>query len=371
MNTRIFLKAPRQWLLLLLPLILLQLTGCKKAPTTSPVRKNIELAVFANGFVERDEEYTIAANAVGVLHGLQVKEGDAVSAKQLIAAISSDAQASQVAQSQLVYNDAQKNATATSNQLQQIEQQINQAAAQLELDKTNYQRYKDLRATNSVSQLDYDKAELQYRNSLHSFEIQQKKYDETKQSLHLNANTSLAQLKTQKAVLGDYRLTVDGAGTIIDVYKKNGEVVHVGDAVAKVGSGSYLIKMYVSEDDIVKVQVGQKTAIHLNTYPDSTFWATVTRIYPGFDESQQSYIIEATFDALPGRLFSGTQLQANIAIGTKSNVLVIPARYLQKNNQVMLEDGTYRTIAVGNKDDQWVEVLSGLTEKEVIKAPKK
>jgi multidrug resistance efflux pump len=366
-----YLKAPRKWGLLLLPLLLLQLVACKKAATTSPVRKNIELAVFANGFVARDEEYTIAANAAGVLHGLQVKEGDVVNARQVIAAIGSDAQASQVAQSQLVYADAQKNATATSNQLQQIEQQINQAAAQLELDKTNYQRYKDLRATNSVSQLDYDKAELQYRNSLHNFEIQQKKYDETKQSLHLNANTSRTQLKTQQAVLGDYRLTADGAGTIINVYKKNGEVVHVGDPVAKVGSGSYLIKMYVSEDDIVKVLVGQKTAIHLNTYPDSTFWATVTKIYPGFDDNQQSYIIEARFDALPGRLFSGTQLQANIAIGTKNNALVIPAPYLQKNNQVQLKDGTYRVITVGNKSDQWVEVVSGLTEQDVIKAPKK
>lgn len=371
MNNCIFFNVPKKWLLVMLPLLLLQLASCKKVETTSPVRKNIELAVFANGFVERNEEYTIAANAVGVLHGLQVKEGDSVNAKQLIASISSDAQANQVAQSQLVYEDAKKNAGANSNQLLQFEQQVNQAAAQLALDKTNYERYVALRVTNSVSQLDFDKVELQYRNSLRSLEIQQKKYDGTKQSLHLNANTSLAQLNSQKAMLGDYRLKTDDAGTIINVYKKNGEVVHAGDPVAKVGSGHYLIKMYVSEDDIVKVQPAQKIAVHLNTYPDSTFWASVSKIYPGFDDNQQSYIIEAMFDVLPGRLFSGTQLQANIAIGTRNNVLVIPSNYLQKNNQVLLEDGTYRSITIGNKDDQWVEVVSGLTEKDVIKIPKK
>ncbi|WP_164974069.1 efflux RND transporter periplasmic adaptor subunit [Filimonas effusa] len=355
--------------LLLLWGMLLQVTSCKNVETVSPVRKDLELAVFANGFVERDEEYTVSANAAGVLHGLVVGEGDSVNTATILATVDDDAQLSELKQSQLIYEDARKNAGNNSTQLAQLQQQLAQATAQLGLDEANYLRYKDLNATSSVSRLDFDKVELQYRNSLHNLEIVQQKYDETKAALRLNANTSLYQLNTRKAVLNDYRIKAGNAGTVISIYKRNGEMLRSGDAVAKIGSGGYLLKLYVSEDDIVKVRLQQQVAVHLNTYPDSAFTAAVTKIYPGFDNSQQSYIVEARFKSLPEQLFSGTQLQANIKVEKRTNVLVVPSRYLLKNSTVQLKDGTSKAVTTGAKDDQWTEIITGLSEADLIRMP--
>lgn len=353
--------------------LLLSLTGlysCKKTKTASPVRKDIQQSVFANGYVEFDNQYTVSADAPGVLFGQKIKEGDSVTASQIIANINSNSQEHQVQQSAFVYNNAVQNASVNSAQLIQIEQQIQQANAQLSQDKINYQRYSELMATNSVSKLDYENAKLQYTNSVHNVEILQKKYADTKSSLQLSANTSNSQLKSQRAILDNYKALADGAGVVISVYHKNGEVLKTGDPIALIGNGSYIIKLYISEDDIVKVSKGQKIAVHLNTYDDQTFWATVTKIYPGFDNDQQSYTIEATFDQLPPKMFSGTQLQGNIQTGTIRNALVIPAGYLQKNNTVQLKEGGFKTVTIGAKDDNWIQILSGLTEKDVIKAPK-
>lgn len=346
------------------------LTSCKKAVTTSPVRKDIEQSVFANGFVEYDNQYTVAANAAGVLYGQKIKEGDSIAAQQIIARINSNAQESQVQQSAFIHSNALQNASGNSAQLIQIEQQILQASSQLRQHETNYQRYSDLIATNSVSKLDYENAKLQYTNSRHNLEILQKKYADTKLSLQLNANTSSSQLNSQRAILDNYKAQAAGAGVVISVYHKNGEVLKTGDPIALIGNGNYIIKLYISEDDIVKISLGQKIAVHLNTYTDQVFRATVTKIYPGFDNDQQSYTIEAKFDQLPPKMFSGTQLQANIQTGNIRNALVIPAGYLQKNNSVTLKDGSLKTVTIGARDGRWVQILSGLSEKDVIKAPK-
>ncbi|QES88089.1 efflux RND transporter periplasmic adaptor subunit [Rhizosphaericola mali] len=365
MNNRIFSHKA-----VILLALLLSAASCKKVQTTSPLRKDIQQSVFANGFLEFDNQYTIAANAAGILYGQIVKEGDSVSAKQMIAHINSNSQESQVQQSTFVYKNAEQNALSNSAQLAQIEQQILQASSQLNQDKTNYQRYSELIATNSVSKQDYENAKLQYTNSLHNLDILQKKYTDTKTSLQLNANTSNSELKSQRAILDNYKAQADGAGVVIAVYRKNGEVLKIGDPIALIGNGSYIIKLYISEDDIVKVSLGQKISVHLNTYTDQVFWATVTKIYPGFDNDQQSYTIEAKFDQLPPKMFSGTQLQGNIQTGVIRNALVIPAAYLQKNNIVQLKDGSVKTVSIGAKDDHWVQILSGLSENDVLNAPK-
>ena len=119
-------------------------------------------------------------------------------------------------------------------------------------------------------------------------------------------------------------------------------------------------------EDIVKVDKGQTIYIHLNTYTDRTFKARVTKIYPGFNTDQQSYTVEAAFLEMPEKLFSGTQLQANVELSDAKEALMIPTAYLLPNNTVRLEDGTTKTIKVGTKDSQWVQVLGGISEQDVI-----
>jgi macrolide-specific efflux system membrane fusion protein len=62
----------------------------------------------------------------------------------VIAVIENEVQNNQLQDALVVYNDAVKNASPDSPQLQQLQTQIEQAAQQLEFDKENYLRYKDL-----------------------------------------------------------------------------------------------------------------------------------------------------------------------------------------------------------------------------------
>lgn len=340
--------------------------SCHKKEETTPVRKNIENAVFVSGFVTQENEYVISANVSGILQDIYVSEGNQVGQNQNIAIIKSDVQNTQLQDAKVVNSDAQENLHSSAPQLSQLKTQISQAKNQFQNDKTNYLRYQDLRGKNSVSQLDLDKAKLQYEASQNNLIALQKNYDEVQNVLQLNAERTKIQISTQNAVLGDYRITSDNPGTVIQVSKKKGELVRPGETIATIGSGKYLLKMYVSEEDIVKVNLGQKVSVQLNTETNKTYSARVSKIYPGFEESEQSYIVEANFDKLPEKLFSGTQMQANIEISTKKNILVIPSKFISTGKYVTLSSGEQLEIKVGDKNAQWTEVLSGITENDKI-----
>jgi len=349
--------------------LLLILNACSQQETTSPTKKNIEDAVFASGYTEQENNYTVSAKVDGIIISLPVKEGNSVTKNDLIAVIENELQNNQLTDALVVYNDAVKNASLDSPQLQQLQTQIEQAEQQLEFDKENYLRYKDLWSKKSVSRLDYEKTELQYEASQNNLQALQKQYKEVQNTLQLSVERSRVQVNTQRLLLKDYELTTGESGEVIQVFKKQGELVRRGEAIAKIGSGDYIIRLFISEDDITKVNLGQYVAVHLNTYPDHAFAAKITKIYPAFDEIEQSYIAEAQFEQLPEKMFSGTQLQANIETGSRKNVLVIPTNYITKGSYVMLENGEEKQIETGSKNSDWTEVISGISEKDVIVKP--
>jgi macrolide-specific efflux system membrane fusion protein len=347
------------------------LTSCKQEGTVGPVKKNIEEAIFASGYMEQENNYTVSSKVDGIILSLPVKEGDSVQMNDLIAVIENDIQNNQLQDALVVYEDAMNNASPNSPQLQNIQVQIDQARQQLHFDKENYIRYKELSEKKSISQLDFEKVELQYKASQNNLLTLQKQQQEIQNSLQLQIERSQVQVQTQRKLLKDYELRSGTSGQVINIFKRQGELARKGEPIAKIGSGTYIIKLFVSEDDITKVNTGQSVAVNINTYPDQPFQATVTKIYPAFDEIEQSYIVEAMFDVYPEKMFSGTQLQANIETGHRKNVLVIPSDYVSRGNVVQLKKGQEKQIKTGSKNQDLTEVISGITEKDKIVKPKK
>lgn len=341
----------------------------KRAETTSPERMAIEEAVFASGHMEQEGTHVLSANADGILLSLSLKEGQEVGDSQLIAVIQNDVQSNQVSDALISYEDASKSAATTSPALQNLSVQIAQAQKQLSFDQNNYQRFKELYDQKSVSKLEFEKYELQYTAAQNNLKVLEESYKDLQSTLKLTEERNRIQLNTQRDRLKDYYVFSSRPGVIIKVLKKEGELVRRGETIAQVASGNFIVKLFVSEDDIVKVNVGQSVALNINTYPNQPFKAIVHKIYPGFDESEQSYIVEATFDQFPPKMFNGTQLQANIEVGNRENVLVIPSSYLIKGQFVKLESGEEKAVKTGARTTEWTEIISGLSENEVIAKP--
>ena len=352
-------------------LLVLAMPGCQNKREITPERKTIVDAVFASGHTENRSQYTIMANVEGLVQEAYVVEGDTVHGGQRLFRIQNDVQRTQVANAATNLDFARTNASEGSPQLLQLEAQIAQAQKKLSVDSVNYLRYSRLVKTQAVSTSDYDNARLTYQNSQSALVVLEKNLADLRHNLNLSVDNARAQYEIQKENDNYYDITSVGNGVVMNVDKKTGDYIKKGDAIAVMGTGNVIIKLDIAEDDIRRVRVGQKTLISLNSEKEKTYPAVITKIYPSFNTTEQSFVAEAGFDTIPDHLLNGTQLQANIIIETKDGALVIPSYCLMNDSFVLVKGSDdKRRVAVGIRTLEWAEITAGLKEGEVILAPK-
>ena len=273
-----------------------------------------------------------------------------------------------IAKNNLQY--AQIGASGNSPALLQIRAQIDAARIKLTTDSMTLQRYEHLYTTNSVSKQDLDNARLSYQSSASALKADMEAYRVTADKVKQDLTNSESLL--QNAVAGNqyYNLLAIGNSKVYQIFKKQGDLVRKGDQVAQLGNpDSIVINLDIDEGSISKVQLGQQVLVELNTLKNKTFEARVSKIYPHFNETSQSYKVEARFLQEMPNLISGTQLQANIITNVKEKALLIPHIYVMPGNKVLVKKDKgldTATITTGIVSDEWIEVLSGLTPTDKI-----
>jgi multidrug efflux pump subunit AcrA (membrane-fusion protein) len=345
--------------------------GCKpKYDETTPRIAPVTEAVFASGIIEPKDAYTLTSMYDGYITKSYVTENDHVRNGQTLFQLDNRQQNTQVQIAENNREYARINAANNSPVLLQIKAQIEASKAKMQTDSISMSRYERLYTTHSVSKQDLDNARLNYKSSLSAWQANTENYrvtaDKTKQEL---ANTN-AQL--QNAIAGNqyYNLIATGESKIYEVFKKQGDLVRKGDKVAQLGNpDSIVITLNVDESSIGKVKVGQQALIELNTEKNKTYEAHISKIYPHFSETAQSYKVEAKFtEEMPG-IISGTQVQANIITNRKDKALLIPHVYLIGDNKVLVKkDKNIDTVIVttGINSYDWIEILSGLAAGDKI-----
>lgn len=346
--------------------LLAMLCSCHAPYTTSAQHVDIVDAVFASGHVIMENEYQVTANNEGYLVVANVQEGDSVNAGMPLFRLSSEVQNEQLSSAQANYQDALQNMKESSPQQSQLRLQIDQGQAQLEIDSANYRRYQNLSKTGAVSQQEFEHAKMQYENANRQIDILQKSLSDLVEKLRLNLKNAEAQLNIQRENSSDYYLTSFIKGTVLQVYKNHGDLVRRGETIARIGGGKPLVKLFVAEEDIDRIKEGQLTTISLNTQNDALLNARISKVYPAFDEQQQSFICEAAFVETP-TLYANTQLQANIIIDQKAKALVIPSNYLLPGDSIVYNNGEKAFVKVGIRNSDWVEIISGLDDSRLIK----
>ncbi len=343
--------------------------GCHPNGSTSPTRQDIVNAVFASGQLITDHEYLVTANADGFLIESYVEEGDSIRAGQALFVLSSEAQNEQLENAQANYEYARAKVRPDSPQLTQARLQVEQARIQFEADQKNYQRYQALVGTGAVSQADFDRINTQYENSRRNLAIAERALEDLQADLRLNLENSSAQLAVQRVNNSEHTMTSAIDGRVLSVLEQEGELVRRGMPVAKVGGGGIRIKLFIAEEDISWLEIGQKAWISLNTDLSRVYEAQISKIYPAFDEVEQSFVAEAEFTQRPEKLFPYTQLQANIVVGEKKDALTLPTAYLVDGDSVLLRGGRKVPVEVGIRNLKWVEITGGIDENQRVILP--
>jgi multidrug efflux pump subunit AcrA (membrane-fusion protein) len=351
-------------------LVTVSIMGCNQRKTTNPVKKNIVEAVFASGNIITENQYIVTSQADGYLSKSFFNEGDSIKMGQILFRIENEAQLEQLVNAEANYQYALSNLRDNSPALAPFLAQRNQVKNKLTTDSLNFFRYQKLVESGAVSQLEYEKAKVSYENSQQDLLSINNQISDTRKKLQLEVSKNKANLAAQQNTSSFYEIRAEIDGLIFQIQKKQGELVKRGESVAEIGSGKYIAKLFIAEEDVNKLKLGQEVYIELNTEKEKSYKAHLSKIYPYFDTKEQSFIAEAVFEESIANLKSGTQLQANIKTNEKLDALVIPAEYLISGDYILDKKNGQVKVTLGIRNSDWIEILSGIDDSSTILLPK-
>lgn len=360
--------------ILILFIIIIGSASCRRnRDIASPIMAPITEAVFASGHIEPKDQFMLAAMNDGYLEESRVEENAVVKAGQVLFVqdfTNPNIQESAAKQNLLI---ARENYEEHSAVLDQLKKQIETARQKCFTDSLQSARISRLYQTNSVSRAELENAQLAFTNSTNTF----KSLEDELNSTHLNLKQSLINSQSQYEIARTnskyYKLVSPGRYRVYEIYKKQGELLRKAEAIAMLGQiDSMLVVMNIDESSIAKVRIGLTVLVELNTQKGTTYVAHVSKIYPYFDDSSQSYKVEANFDKFPEDLIAGTLLQSNIIVQRKDSAFLIPRAYMSLDKKVLVKHGRSMLsvpIETGIISTDWVEVSHGLDKTDKIIKP--
>lgn len=351
----------------------LTLVSCNKKDNgeIKPTKGTITETVYASGVVKSENQYTVYSTVNGVLQKINVTAGQTITKGQSLFQIESDKASLNTENARLTYQLSNENSRYIQDKIAEMETKVQVAKDKLALDQSVYNRNKNIKQYNIISEVEYERVELAYKNSKSNYEAALKQLSQLRIQLKNDQYKNSNNLKISEKSQSDFEVKSAFSGELFDVLVKEGTLITSQMPLAVIGKkNTYLLELDVDEYDMVKVILGQKVVVTLDSYKGKVFDAIVDKIYPIMDERSRTFKIEAHFDSPPTKLYPNLTAEANIIIQTKKNVLTIPKRYLVDDEYVLVNEDEKRKVKIGLNDYQNVEILDGLKPEETIYKPK-
>lgn len=354
-------------------LILLITASCskKEGEEIQPKKGTITESVYASGVVKAENQYTVFSTVNGVLQKINVTVGQSITQGQSLFQIESEKAALTTENARLAYQLSQESNRYIQDKISEMETKVQMAKDRLALDQSVYNRNKNIKEYKVISEVEYERVELAYKNSKSNYESALKQLSQLRSQLKNEQSRNNINLKISEKSQSDFNVKSAFSGELFDVLVKEGTLVNSQTPLAIIGKkNAYVLELDVDENDMVRVAVGQKLVVTLDSYKGKAFDATVDKIYPIMDERSRTFKIEAHFDAPPSKLYPNLTAEANIIITIKKNVVTIPKSYLIDEEYVLVNEDEKRKVKIGLSDYQNVEIIEGLSATETIYKPK-
>lgn len=333
--------------------------------------RDLVASVTANGKIEPERAVDIASDITGRIVYLPVDEGDMVRRGQLLLRIDQTQFQAQVARAQ---------ASLASTRASAIQAEANRDQAKRALDRA-------VALGDNVTVEDLETAQTNFSVAEAVVEAQRHQVAQAEASLS-EAEEELSKTTLVSPMDGQItRLAVEeGEVALASTFsRETGLLMTVSDLSV------ILVNVQVDETDVVRISMGDSTAVTIDAFPDTTFSGRVTKISQsavvaaatGGDRAVD-YDVEITLDNPPPDVRPDLSATAEIITDTRDDVLSIPiiALTVREHRAMATEnlppqdttkkdtegafvvlDGVayFRPVQVGIAGDEHFEVLSGLS----------
>jgi RND family efflux transporter MFP subunit len=357
----------------LLIILTLTLSGCKgdnaNAEQTDPkpvkvmkVKKDIyKNESQISGNVKPAKVIKSAFKVPGVVDFINVKEGDIVKEGQVLMSVQSQDYELNVFASKSQYEALSMKADSSISSL------VNQAKANVDFIKTQYERVKRLYDKGAVSKKSLEELET-------ALIVAENKYQEALDADDISAaqlNQAKAALELAQSKLNDTVLKSPINGTVVKKLVEYGETVAPGYPVVVLGRLDELeIEIGVPDYLLKKIKVGEKAKVFIYGL-DKEVEGVIDNVDTIADSQTRTFGVKILIDNKDLSVKPGMIAKVNI-VQKELNTILIPMDSLIKHPDktfVFICNGDIveeREIKVGEVLDNKIQVIEGLKENESI-----
>ncbi|MBK8620847.1 MAG: efflux RND transporter periplasmic adaptor subunit [Saprospiraceae bacterium] len=249
--------------------------------------RTIRETVTASGKVYPIAQVKISSDVSGEIVELYVQEGDSVVAGQLLAKINPDVYVSAVERGQAGLNATKSQYFTSRAQWESSKNQREQILAQLENAKISHQRNTQLKSEGVISQAEFDQSMATLKGleaNLKSAEANIRSAEKSMEAAGYTEKGSAASLKELKTNLDRTVIRSPRNGIVSSLSVEKGERVvgtmqMAGTELMRISDLNAMeVQVDVSENDILKVKVGDLAEIEVDAYTGKKFKGEVTYI---------------------------------------------------------------------------------------------
>jgi HlyD family secretion protein len=328
--------------------------------TAKAVSEDLVSTVSGTGQIKPKTYVNVGATSFGRITHLYVKEGDHAKAGQLLATVESEQPASAVAAQRATIDSSRTNVDSFIAAEKTAEANVDEAAADLEQKKFDYQRAQALYNDKLIAKQDFDAKKALFDVDVATLTQRKAAVLQAKAqtaSARSQVTQGVATLRGNDYSLGLTRSVAPFDGLVTNVPVREGETVVLGIQNAE---GSTLMtladmsvitaEVKVDETDIVNVQLGQKAEVTIDAFPGQIITGTVTEVgdqallrttgvatsqsTTGTEEAKDFKVV-VTLDSTKVDLRPGLSCTAKITTAHKPDTLTIPIQALVQRDPVV------------------------------------
>ena len=252
-------------------------------------RENIVNTISTNGKIEPVDNFEAHAPAATTVKRLFVHEGDAVKAGQKILQLDDANARADAARALARLKAAEADLAAlktggTHEEVLNREAELVKARAERDSAQRNLEAVKQLEQRGSASPAELQEAENRYKKAQADVtaleQKQTSRYSRPEVAkVQAEAGEARAAYEAAQSLLKNANVTAPHDGVVYSLPVKQGQYVNAGDLLAQVGDLKRIqVRAFVDEPEIGKLGVGQPVTITWDALPGRTWSGTLTRV---------------------------------------------------------------------------------------------
>ena len=349
-----------------------------------PIRSQIS----TNGKVEPVRNFESHAPIATTVKRLLVKEGDHVQKGQLLLELDNDDIRAQAARAQAQIKAAQANLAATKNsgtqeEILTLNAQLAKTRAARDTAQRNLDALKRLQQQGAASEGEVRQAETTLQNTQADLNLlEQKQKDRYSQpelaSTEAQAAQAQAAYESAQDALSRSSVRAPFDGIVYSLPVKSGAFVQVGDMLLQVADLSHvLVRAFVDEPDVGRLQMGQKVEVTWDAVPGRVWTGAVNSVPSTVKRSGNRNVGETTclIDNKDLRLLPNINVGVTIVVAAHNHVLTLQrdALHIEDNKPFVFRiiDNRLKRQAIefSLQNLTRVEITSGLSEGDAVAMP--